>query len=339
MQTSTTGSPVAQPPALIRDMAAFIRRPRVYQGDENTLGAGQRMLRTARVWALLFSLLLPFLCAIVLVVMAFGAMAQRMNGGAPGGPTGGFDSQNALVDLLAAGNPLLVMFLSVVQAPLLEETAFRLWLKPTRRNLSIGLGGFAFFLFSFVRNLFTTQRNAVDAAVSVKAVVLNLGVAVAIIAAVALVLWFVFSGRRLAWVQRFYQRHFWLPYAASALIFGGIHITNYTNPLLWLAAPVLVFPQLLLGFGLGYVRTRFGFGSSILMHMLHNGLLLIPGVLSLQMAKVSSASASGQNPLALIISVFVMAYCGVLFLLVVFNAVWSVAELRAKPAPSALPPS
>lgn len=170
---------------------------------------------------------------------------------------------------------------------------------------------------------------------SVKAALLTLGMAVAFIAVAALILWFVFSGKRLTWVQNFYQRHFWLPYVASALIFGGIHITNYTNQVFWLAAPILVFPQTLLGFGLGYVRTRFGFGYGILMHMLHNGLLLVPSILSMQIAKTATP-ASAPDTLGIILTAFVVTYCGVLFLLMAFNAIWSVAELRNQNAPASV---
>ncbi|HQV71061.1 MAG: CPBP family glutamic-type intramembrane protease [Anaerolineae bacterium] len=333
MQIFPSAQLVARPAALIRDMASFIRHPRVYQGDENTLGAGQRTVRTLRAWALLFSLLLPFMCAIGLVMAAFSAVVQRVTGNAPGE----FDAQNVLTDLMTFGSPLLVLFLAVIQAPLLEETAFRLWLKPTRRNLSVGLGAFAFFVFTFVRDLFTTQRGGGEAAISAKSALLALGMAIAFIAVAALILWFVFSGKRLTWVQNFYQRHFWLPYVASSLIFGGIHITNYTNQVFWLAAPILVFPQTLLGFGLGYVRTRFGFGYGILMHMLHNGLMLVPGVLSLQMAKTATP-APAQGALGIILTAFLVAYCGLLFLFVAFNAIWSVAELRNKNASGASAP-
>lgn len=323
--------PAYKPAALARDMASFFRHPRPYKGDETQMSAGRRALRAARVWALLFSLLLPFLCVIVFVVMAFGALSQSLSVGSPGNPsTGGFDSQNALVDVFSNGNPLLVLFLAVVQAPLLEETAFRLWLKPTRHALSIGFAGLLYFAFAFARNLFTTQRNASEASMSLQATLLNLGIAIVIIAVLAFGLRFLFAGKRLAWAQGFYQRHYWLPVAASAVLFGGIHITNYTNPLLWLAAPVLVFPQFLLGVGLAYVRARFGFGYAIFMHMLHNGLLMTPALLSLQMVKLTGGSAAtSQNPLATLVSVFVMAYCGLLVLLMALNAVWSIAELSA----------
>lgn len=318
------------PRALLADMAAFIRRPLAYQGDETAISAGQRILRAMRVWAILFTLLLPFLCALVLVVMGLSAIGQRMmSSGAmpstdPSNPFGGLENQNALVDLLANGNMLLVAFLAVIQAPILEEIAFRMWLKPTRRALSIGLGGFLYFMGVFALNLLGRERSSQTSSVSIQAAALNLLGTIVVIAVLAFVLSLIFTGGRLARVQSFYAKHFRVPYVLSSVIFGGIHITNYTNPLLWLAAPVLVFPQLLLGFGLGYVRTRFGMAASIFMHMLHNGLLIIPSLLSLQMAKAAGANNATVSTL---VGGFFSVYCGLILLGVLFNAVWSIAEL------------
>ena len=59
-----------------------------------------------------------------------------------------------------------------------------------------------------------------------------------------------------------------------AIIFGFIHITNYeisTNVLL--LSPILVLPQILLGFYLGFIRIRFGLLWSIALHAIYNGIL------------------------------------------------------------------
>lgn len=68
----------------------------------------------------------------------------------------------------------------------------------------------------------------------------------------------------------------WFPLAfhSSALLFGFIHITNYeinTNILLF--SPILVAPQIALGFYLGYIRVKFGFIYSVLLHATYNGIL------------------------------------------------------------------
>ncbi|SNR16940.1 CPBP family intramembrane glutamic endopeptidase [Tenacibaculum jejuense] len=60
-----------------------------------------------------------------------------------------------------------------------------------------------------------------------------------------------------------------------AILFGLVHITNYTittNVLLLL--PVLVAPQIILGGYLGFIRIRFGLGWSILLHACYNAFFI-----------------------------------------------------------------
>ncbi|QTD38488.1 CPBP family intramembrane metalloprotease [Polaribacter batillariae] len=60
-----------------------------------------------------------------------------------------------------------------------------------------------------------------------------------------------------------------------ALLFGFVHITNFkmtTNVLL--LAPILVLPQILIGFYLGYIRVRLGLQWSMLLHGCYNGFFL-----------------------------------------------------------------
>ena len=67
---------------------------------------------------------------------------------------------------------------------------------------------------------------------------------------------------------------FRIAFYAIAIIFGFIHITNYqisTNVLL--LSPILVLPQILLGFYLGFIRVRFGLVWSIALHGIYNGIL------------------------------------------------------------------
>lgn len=55
------------------------------------------------------------------------------------------------------------------------------------------------------------------------------------------------------------------------LLFGFVHITNFditTN--VFLLAPILVLPQLLVGGYFGYIRVRFGLRWSILLHGSYN---------------------------------------------------------------------
>jgi len=66
---------------------------------------------------------------------------------------------------------------------------------------------------------------------------------------------------------------YWYPviFFASAVIFGLVHITNYSlTPEVLLWTPVLVLPQVVAGLFMGYLRVRFGFIWGFFLHALHN---------------------------------------------------------------------
>jgi len=66
----------------------------------------------------------------------------------------------------------------------------------------------------------------------------------------------------------------WIFYMIT-VAFGLIHIMNFEPSLnIYLLAPILVAPQILIGINLGYLRVRFGLIWSILFHALYNGILM-----------------------------------------------------------------
>lgn len=71
-------------------------------------------------------------------------------------------------------------------------------------------------------------------------------------------------------------KQFRIAFYIFAILFGFVHITNYeisTNVLL--LSPILVLPQTLLGFYLGFIRVRFGLLWSIALHAVYNGIFVI----------------------------------------------------------------
>ncbi|WP_405605604.1 CPBP family intramembrane glutamic endopeptidase [Polaribacter sp. Asnod1-A03] len=69
---------------------------------------------------------------------------------------------------------------------------------------------------------------------------------------------------------------FKLSFYLFSIIFGFIHITNYqiTKNVL-LLSPILILPQLLVGFYFGYIRIKFGLIWSIFLHGAYNGTLYL----------------------------------------------------------------
>jgi hypothetical protein len=66
----------------------------------------------------------------------------------------------------------------------------------------------------------------------------------------------------------------WMYYLMT-VAFGLMHIMNFEPSLnIYLLAPILVAPQILIGINLGYLRVRFGLIWSILFHAFYNGILM-----------------------------------------------------------------
>jgi len=174
------------------------------------------------------------------------------------------DDQHQFKELLKTLSPLVLFFMVAILAPLLEETIFRLFLRFHTLTLFASiLAGALFFI----------PRNE--------------GVSLWIVSGVFA---FIFLGLVGLYLQpehatkvlkKFWEQHFWVLYYASVLIFGLAHISNYNLPVwkLTLLAPILVLPQILLGFILGYLRIRFGFVYAVLLHAFHNGILILPVIL------------------------------------------------------------
>ena len=68
------------------------------------------------------------------------------------------------------------------------------------------------------------------------------------------------------------NNHFRVWMYISAMLFGFVHISNFADFLsidIW-KYPLLVFPQLCLGLAAAYIRLRYGFKYSVLLHSVNN---------------------------------------------------------------------
>jgi membrane protease YdiL (CAAX protease family) len=149
----------------------------------------------------------------------------------------------------------MLWLLIVFVGPILEEAAFRGWLTGTPRAFgitgSIIAVGAALVLMPTLSWFATTALGAA----------LLAGI-------VGSLLWLRADGAS-AGYQRLFPYLYWL----SCLAFGLVHLTNLTIghnrfAVLWVA------PQLVLGTILGYGRVKLGMWSNILIHMLHNSIIM-----------------------------------------------------------------
>ncbi|UMB59887.1 CPBP family intramembrane metalloprotease [Lutibacter sp. A80] len=70
----------------------------------------------------------------------------------------------------------------------------------------------------------------------------------------------------------FWDKHFKKIFYIAALLFGLMHLSNFsnTNTLFYILAPFIILPQLIGGVTLGYIRLKLGFFWGVLMHGLYN---------------------------------------------------------------------
>lgn len=72
--------------------------------------------------------------------------------------------------------------------------------------------------------------------------------------------------------EKTWHRIYPILFYASVLTFGFVHITNYEITSVWIliAAPILVFTQIIGGFVMSYLRVKFNFWMGFLYHALWN---------------------------------------------------------------------
>ncbi|MEO5911064.1 MAG: CPBP family glutamic-type intramembrane protease [Pelobium sp.] len=146
---------------------------------------------------------------------------------------------------------ILLFFMVVVFAPIVEELIFRYQLKSYRLAILL----YFLFLAGMLYRL------------------TSVFLLFAILTPVFILCLFVYLAMNKNSFQRFkiinltFPSHFYL----TAICFGLVHISNYSNPLDY-GFPIilLVLPQLFIGLILGYVRMRFGLSKSIIMHAGYN---------------------------------------------------------------------
>jgi Type II CAAX prenyl endopeptidase Rce1-like len=190
----------------------------------------------------------------------------------------GFDVKDHLIVQSLRQDPyFIVFFSSVLFAPVFEEISYRLWLKPTFWNLTIGFG----FLFSNVFGILLPLNLLFD-----NLPILSLEIYLATYFLLTSVISIFIVGILLLLFEKLIKSSntklklnsgkFKFAYYSSVILFGLVHAFNYDITKVWLIAPILVLPQLLLGFYFGFVRMNLGFKWSIIAHALHNLILIFP---------------------------------------------------------------
>jgi uncharacterized protein len=193
-------------------------------------------------WAMFFKLFFFFL----ILALPFSAVSK------------GLQELLDLNQLVISQNKLIMVLIALLFAPVFEELAFRLLLKPSWRN---------FMIFATVILLMAVKYLSES-----RYLMMTCFVVIACAAALP-----VFSESMLHKVQTFIFKHIAFFFYLSAALFGCMHIFNF-EPVtykLFLAGILIVGPQIVAGIFMGFVRMRFGIVYSMLFHFCMN-LLALP---------------------------------------------------------------
>ncbi|MEH6790911.1 CPBP family glutamic-type intramembrane protease [Parasphingorhabdus sp.] len=240
---STIGWSIGRLRSTALDLLAFVRAPTLGPRESDR---GRPVADVA--WLFLLNCLIVLAIAMVLfpMMMLFGVeMSSDMS---------------ALFD-----RPLWQMVLIVIiVGPIAEELMFRVWIVGNPRWLILVCG-----LVTWIGGSSGLEQSGL--------VDWNQGLAIGLGAAIALAS---LAGLVRLWkapVPSWYRSIFPLVFWGQALLFGLVHVFNYTgaNPATLLP---FILPQLVGGLIWGYARIRYGWWSNILMHMAYN-LLATSGLL------------------------------------------------------------
>ena len=171
------------------------------------------------------------------------------------------DIQNKSVEKIM-GYPLFVSgILIMFIGPLIEEVAFRLSLVFKPHYFSMTFSVIAYYITSGIiakNGNFDYEHH------------LLLRISISIITGI---ITYLISKKFSEPIRNLVKRYFKHIVCISSVLFGYVHILNYEiNITTILLSPLLLFPQLADGFIYAYVRARYGFKYSFILHSLNNSL-------------------------------------------------------------------
>ena len=157
-----------------------------------------------------------------------------------------------------------LLILGILIAPFIEETMFRLLLRPTKQSLVV----FMVIVLLWVIGLILRQK------------FFMIYIPLSILLLVTLAIFIVKRN------PNFMQKHFRWIFYLSICAFALIHISNFEGLRLSviIITPLLVLPQLLMGFAFSYTRMLHGFRYAVLMHMCINAFAFMPTIFKVMLS-------------------------------------------------------
>lgn len=159
-------------------------------------------------------------------------------------------------------NPLFVAFIVILFAPLIEELIFRLPLRIKRNNFIPFI-----FLGILISGLSIIHKYYEPVIILYLIPVFLFGIAFTLN----------FNKKSYQSISHLFKSNYKLYFYSFTILFALIHIGNYKFS--WQVlffAPLLVLPQFILGFLIGFMRLKFGLTWGIFLHAIHNTIYILP---------------------------------------------------------------
>lgn len=235
---------------LLGNIVRFIKHPTLNKAENDTPLAIFRRIIILISW--LYVLVFPLAILITVLLKALN-----------------YSGVNAVNQFAMNGNFWTVLFLGALVAPLIEEITFRLPLRFSPTNLALSVFFALRIIASYISRQYFPHENTF----------LYSWIIPIIFAAVLFSL--CQSPQWKSRIMDWYVQKFSVFFYSLTILFGLLHITNYSDVRNILLIIVLLgIPQIIVGIVLGYIRITYGFGYGLLMHSLYNAFLLVPASLA-----------------------------------------------------------
>lgn len=222
---------------LLKDFITFLFKPE-YLPTQDLGGSLQSAWATFRIWTLVFLISWLGIPISLFISKIYGTSF----------------ADHAGYEYAADRTLLQVVWGAVLFFPVWEELVFRLGLKFSRLNLSVGLAAFTVYISRLLFPILRISRPSWLFSPDSVTGILSIVIPVIVLAAM---IWLALAKIRYAHINQWYQRGFRIVFYVPLLTFAFLHALNSQQEL-WIFAPLITLPQICLAAGLGYIRIKYG---------------------------------------------------------------------------------
>lgn len=250
----------------IIDFFKYLRTPDT--SPEDNFHPIVKVMRSVAIWSLAA---MGLICLAILISITTKLSGMPMD-------------NHAISEAIKKNDPIEMLIFGAILAPLMEELAFRLGLRPGRIRLSVGAVFFGYYAFLAVTEVMDTRKTKLSESMNDLQPLLA---TIIILCSLVIGVWVLLGFNKIrSSVEKFHEKNFRVIFYGLAICFGLIHAANFNEiQKFWYLIPIVTSPQILLGITLGYIRMRYGVFAAILAHGLHNATALFIALAIIPLSK------------------------------------------------------